>query len=328
MKSAGVSAAMQEKMSDRTMDYQNSRKGCRNETERMKKRNAFMECHPLLQFLYFIAVILTTMLNTHPFIMGLSFLGAFLYQIQLHSLGKVLKKQCTLVLPLFLIVVLINTLFNHYGVTVLFYIHTGAVTLEAVVYGVVLAFMLWTAIIWFDGVNCVMTTDRMIYLFGKIVPSLSLLLSMVLRFIPRFTKQYSAIRQSREGLGIAPDNMGRREKVKNVFQEFSILITWSLESGIDTADSMRARGYGLKRRTSYAIFHCSRRDILAVVILAVLYILCMIGFFSGYARAVYNPRIVLAGFPFTWQSAGVYLAWGIFCAFPTVFSCLERRAWK
>lgn len=294
----------------------------------MKKRNAFMECHPVLQFFYFTAVIMTTMLVSHPIIMGLSFLGAFLYQIQLHSLREVLKKQCALVFPLFLIVVLINTLFNHYGVTVLFYIHTGAVTLEAVVYGIVLAFMLWTAIIWFDGVNCVMTTDRMIYLTGRTLPSLSLLLSMVLRFVPRFTKQYSVIRQSREGLGIVPDNMGFREKVKNVFQEFSILITWSLESGMDTADSMRARGYGLKRRTSYAIFRCSRRDILAAVLLVFLYALCMLGFLSGYAYAVYNPKIALAGLPFTWQSVGVYLAWGIFCLFPVLLSSLERRAWK
>lgn len=293
-----------------------------------RRQNAFAGCHPVVQFLYFAAVILTTMLVKHPLILLLSFLGAFLFHIQLYRLKKTVKTQFSLVFPLFMIVILINTLFNHYGVTVLCYIHTGAVTLESLVYGVVLALMLWTAFIWFAGVNHVMTTDRMIYLFGRVIPVLSLVLSMVLRFIPRFTRQYAVIREGRRGLGMESTGKGFRGKVRNALQEFSILITWSLEQGVDTADAMRARGYGLPGRTSYAVFRPCRRDFVVAVLLIILYGICLSGFWKGYAYANYNPKIVIDGMLFTGSSVIIYLVWGIFCFFPVLLSVWDELLFR
>lgn len=293
-----------------------------------RRQNAFMGCHPVLQFLYFAVVILTTMLVDHPVILVLSFLGAFLYNIQLYQFRGVVETQLSLAVPLFLLVVLINTLFNHYGVTVLCYIHTGAVTLEALVYGIVLAFMLWTALIWFAGVNRVLTTDRMIYLFGRVIPALSLVLSMVLRFIPRFTRQYAVIRESRKGLGVDGTGKGFRWKVRNALQEFSILITWSLEHGVDTADSMHARGYGLRKRTSYAVFKPCGRDFVVAVLLFVLYGICLYGFWKGYAYSNYNPKIVITGLPFTGGSMIIYLAWGVFCIFPALLNIWDELLFR
>ena len=283
-----------------------------------KRQNAFMGCHPVVQFLYFAVVILTTMLVDHPVILVLSFLGAFFYNVCLSSFREVLKTQLSLAVPLFLLVVLINTLFNHYGVTVLCYIHTGAVTLESLVYGIVLAFMLWIAIVWFAGVNVVLTTDRMIYLFGRMIPVLSLVISMVLRFVPRFTRQFTVIRENRKGIGMDGTGKGFGWKVRNALQEFSILMTWSLEHGVDTADSMRARGYGVQKRTFYAVFKPCRRDFVAIILLLLLYSICLFGFWRGYAYANYNPKIIIHGLSWDWDSVITYLSWGIFCLFPTL----------
>jgi hypothetical protein len=51
--------------------------------------------------------------------------------------------------------------------------------MESIVYGLAAAFMFVTVIIWFSCFNAVMTSDKFIYLFGKVIPALSLILAMV-----------------------------------------------------------------------------------------------------------------------------------------------------
>ena len=78
--------------------------------------------------------------------------------------------------------------------TVITYLGTGnPLTLESILYGLAAAAMLVTVIGWFSCYNAVMTSDKFIYLFGRIIPSLSLLFSMVLRFVPRFKAQLKTV---------------------------------------------------------------------------------------------------------------------------------------
>lgn len=90
-------------------------------------------------------------------------------------------------LPLLLFTALLNPLFNHRGATVLFQLPNGSsITLEAVAYGGAAAGMLLAVVVWFRCFGAVITSDKFLYLFGRISPSLSLLLSMAFRFVPRF----------------------------------------------------------------------------------------------------------------------------------------------
>ena len=70
----------------------------------------------------------------------------------------------------------------------LFYLKDGnPVTLESILYGVGSGIMLACVVSWFSVFHAVMTSDKFMYLFGKVIPAFSLLLSMCLRFVPRFT---------------------------------------------------------------------------------------------------------------------------------------------
>ena len=60
----------------------------------------------------------------------------------------------------------------------------------------------------------------------------------------------------------------------------SALITWSLEASVTTADSMRARGYGLHPRTSYSNYHFDGCD--AVLTLFILVGIACSGLAAGY----------------------------------------------
>lgn len=43
-------------------------------------------------------------------------------------------------------------------------------------------------------------------------------------------------------------------------KRLEVLLTWSLEEGLQTADSMKARGYGTGRRSSYSPYRWRPKD--------------------------------------------------------------------
>lgn len=208
--------------------------------------DAFSRCHPILNFFYFAVVLGFTMFIQHPVYLAVSFVAATAYSMWLNGVGKVLKINFLLTIPSLLIVALLNPMFNHYGVTPLLYIESNGnwVTLEALVYGIVLGCVLFIMILWFSCYNQIMTSDKFIYLFGRIIPAMSLMLSMALRFVPHFIAQLKVIRNGQKCVGMDVSNGKWFKKVRYALNMVSILVTWALENAIETADSMKSRGYG------------------------------------------------------------------------------------
>ncbi len=66
-----------------------------------------------------------------------------------------------------------NPAFNHEGATILAYLPSGnPLTLEFIVYGLSAAVMMASVILWFSCYNAVMTSDKFVYLFGRVIPAL------------------------------------------------------------------------------------------------------------------------------------------------------------
>ena len=231
-------------------------------------------------------------------------------------------------LPLMIFVALINPMFNHYGVTILFYLYNGnAVTLESMLYGLAMAAMLCSVILWFRSFNAVMTSDKLVYLFGRLIPSLSLILSMCMRFIPRFQKRTKVISNGQKCIGRDFSNGSFAKKIRNGITILSILVTWSLENAIQTADSMKSRGYGLKGRTAFSIYRLDKRDKKALFTMAGLAIIFLAGCMKGQAYADYDPRIVITGLPLNPLSLVTIVSFTGFCLFPLILSALDYRHW-
>ena len=89
-----------------------------------------------------------------------------------------------------------------------------------------------------------MTSDKFVYLFGRVIPALSLVLSMTLRFVPKFKAQVKIVSSAQRCVGRDVSNGGVLQRARNGLTILSILVTWALENAIETADSMRSRGYG------------------------------------------------------------------------------------
>ncbi|MCI9470824.1 MAG: energy-coupling factor transporter transmembrane protein EcfT [Lachnospiraceae bacterium] len=300
--------------------------------------DAFSRCHPILNFFYFIVVLGFTMFAQHPVFLGISFLGAFSYAIRLNGAGRTLMVNLLFTLPGMLVVALINPLFNHYGVTRLVYIESSGnwVTLEAMVYGIVLGCVMFIMIGWFSCYNKVVTTDKFVYIFGRLIPALSLLLSMALRSVPHIAAQMRIIRNGQKCVGMDVSNGKFMKKARYGMNLLSILVTWTLENVIETADSMKGRGYGLSGRTAFSIYQLDRRDKRLGCVMLALSAVFSYGCARGAVYAQYNPRILLAGFTVQGHSvpvscgaglaAATYLAFGVFCFLPLLLDIMEEAA--
>ncbi len=285
----------------------------------------FKTYHPIVNFSYFLAVIMFTVFSMHPIFLIITLLASFVYSIVLNGVSS-LKANLKFLIPILILMTIINPLFVHKGVTVLFYLNDNAITLEAIVYGIASGIMMMSAIMWFKSVNHIMTSDKIIYLFGRVLPSLSLVLSMTFRFIPLFKEQFKEISAGQRNIGRDFSHGGVLKRAKHFMREFSILITWSMENSIETSDSMRARGYGLPHRSSFSIYRFDRRDAITLTAIAALSFVVALGCYFDMNNILYYPAIVIDNI--TAMSVLVYLAYFILLMIPVIIDLLEEYKWK
>lgn len=287
--------------------------------------NEFAKYHPLINFIYFTAVIVFSMIFVHPICLVTSLLCSAIYSIILN--GKKALKFIVMLLPLMLISALINPAFNHEGVTVIAYLPSGnPLTLESILYGIVAASMVATVICWFSCFNKIMTSDKFIYLFGRIIPSLSLILSMTFRFVPKFKEQVQEVSNAQKSMGRDSSEGSVFARVKNSIRILSAVITWSLENAIDTSDSMKSRGYGLTGRTAYSNYVFDKRDVTALIYLAVTIIYFLIGALLGKIHYRYFPS--MRGTDMSFYSTSIFISYIMICIMPIIIEIWEELKWR
>lgn len=289
-------------------------------------RDAFKNYHPIVNFVYFGIVILFSMFLMHPVFLIISFFASLCYSLCLRGKNSI-NLNIKFMLPMIILIALSNPLFNHEGMTILTYFPSGnPLTLESILYGIASAFLMICVIQWFYCYNFVMTSDKFIYIFGRIIPSLSLVISMTLRFVPKFKTQYEKVREAQRCIGRDISNGTFMERVKNGIRILSVMVSWSLENGIETADSMKSRGYGLSGRTAFSVYRFEKRDgiLLATMILLTGYIL----------TALYLGEMVFNYFPLTeGKIIGIYqitsyIYYFVLCFIPVIIDLKEEINWK
>ena len=279
-------------------------------------KDEFSTFHPLVNLLYFAIILVFAMLFMHPLYLLLALICLSSYDIFLNK-KLFLRKLCYL-LPLFVFTILISLLFNHQGATVLAYFPSGnPLTLESIVYALAASCVLANLIITFSCFVKVITGEKIIYLFGRFSPALALVLTMSMRFIAKFQVQLAQIRQSRQMFGCDISQGSLSKRLRNALSIFSIMVTWALESSLDVADSMRSRGYGNGKRSSFSLYHFERRDYLLLAWLILLGAYLAVGIYFKAFSWRYFPTI--SSFKWDYYTISVFLAY-VFLAL-TPFIC-------
>lgn len=279
--------------------------------------DAFSKCHPLVNFLFFIGAIGCGVVIQHPLFVAAGCICAAVYYLLLS--GRVGWKLIAGMLPVGIFIAIVNPLFNTDGQTVLFQLFGKPYTLEALLYGVAIAGVFFLMMLWFGCYNKVLTSDKFISLFGSVIPALSLLLVMVLRMIPNLQRKARQILGARKSIGKgAGESSSKKEKLMDGMSSLSALTDWALEGSIVTADSMRARGYGAAKRTSFQLYRMTSQDI---VLLAVMALLMLAALLLGNTASVFTPELYV---PAPGWGLAAYLA---FLLLPTGLHVMDAVQW-
>ena len=293
--------------------------------ERDLKRNAFDSIHPIVEIAFFAFTLAMPMLFLHPVMLGISFATSLIWFLMIKG-RKSISFLLKFVLPVMVAAAVLNPAFNHRGMTILFYLRYNPITLESVFYGAASAAMFGTVLLWFACFNAIMTSDKIIYLFGRIIPSLSLIISMVFRFVPLFKEQTARIALARRCMGEDVRKGDLMKRVKNGLAILSALISWALENSIITADSMRARGFGLRGRTNFSRYRFDGRDVMIGILLALGMGFVSFGVTSNTISIRYFPRFVMNKFsPLAIACCAVY---ALTLMIPIIINLKEAAVWR
>ena len=286
-------------------------------------KDAFSGFHPVVNFIFFLVALGLTMFIQQPVYLLISMISGCAYLLYLQG-KKGFLRQVGYLVPILVMMAIMNPMFNHEGITVLWYLpNDNPVTLEAICFGLASAVMMGASIVWFNCCNTVFTSDKIIYLFGRVIPALSLMISMTLRFVPRFKNFLQSVLRTQQAMH-KPENT--KEKLQQALAAFSATVSWAMEQSIVSADSMKSRGYGLFGRTAFSIYIFEKRDGVALMMLFLLCVGTVVPHLVGLMGWTYYPSMTgnllgpVQGF--------AYLCYGGMCNLPLIINLMEDRKWN
>ena len=289
-------------------------------------RDVFSDCHPLINLIYFMLIFAFAMVFDNPVCLGVSLSASIAFAVKINGRRAVKLMLCGM-LPVFIFTAVLNPAFSHAGVTILTYLPDGnPLTLESIYYGLGAGVRFAAVLCWCSCFNNVMSSDKFVYLFGRIIPGLSLILSMTLRLVPRLKAQLKVITNAQRTIGRDVSCGSLLSRMRNGIAILSILVTWALENAMDTSDSMRSRAYGLPGRTAFSIYRFDKRDIYLMLWMLACGIYIISGAVSGGIYWQYYP--ITKGSITGWYSLSIFVVYALLCLTPVVLNICEELQWK
>ena len=285
----------------------------------------FERFHPLILFIYYSGAIILFFLLLHPLFLSIAFFLVLLLHL-LYDRGRSLRQWLFFMVTTGIFLFLLNPLFNERGRHVLFSIFQHRFTLEAFIYGGMSAFSVMSVIALFVSYNEIMKPNKLLFLFAKLLPQFAVLLMLTLRFIPLMKKRAEDITAIQKSKGITAANGPLSKRMETGMLFLQALLVFSLEEAIQTADSMKARGYGLRKRSSYEYFVFKKSDWIAGLFLVFLFIAIAYGRENGYGYLTVYPH--LENWYLTGMDWEILLFECLYLSFPLMVNVGRRIRWR
>lgn len=256
----------------------------------VNKIGGFNALHPAVCFLYYLGVFSLSMVFNHPFFLLAAFVSVLLLNY-FHDRAKEMRKGMGFYIFIALAIFIINPLFSHRGSTIIFYLFDQPMTLESMMFGFLMMLSIMTILIAFVSFNFIISEDKFIYLFSSFAPKTALLIMMAFRFVPLLKRRLIEITNVQKTRGISMMSGTVKQRAKAGMSLIHILMTWSLEEALQTADSMTARGYGLGSRSSFFTYRFYKEDIFFMAWFSVLFIALLVFGLLGMGKLEIYPHL-------------------------------------
>lgn len=248
----------------------------------------FSNFNPKVCFLFFVFAVLLILLNFNPIFLGVSLFAGVIYNAMLQG-KKTFKTFFTFLLPFTLLIGLFNMVFTSYGVDILFSISNKNFTAEGLAYGLCQGVMFSSVIVWLSSYSYVMSSDKFMSVFSKLAPNLTLVLTMTLSFIPRLRKNAQEINDARLNVNT------NQSKFKKSLDNFSSLVSMTLEESIEVSDTMRARNFNSSRKP-YSKYRFNLDDGVILILVLILSVVCIVLNSLDKAEFIFDPEIKMLSF--------------------------------
>ncbi|MDY5590686.1 MAG: energy-coupling factor transporter transmembrane component T [Candidatus Fimivicinus sp.] len=276
----------------------------------------FQAQHPLVTLVYYIGVFMALFLFNS--LCYTAVILAWMLLLACRTAGG--RKSLRLLFGAVLfggILLLINPLVNSEGLHILFYLGERPITLESLLYGTHNLLLIVALLLVFPSLNLLMDSERILFLFSRFLQASALILTMAMRFVPLLT------RRARELLQIyRQEGGGLLLRLRHTGKLLGALLDWTMEEGMQSSRTLRARGYGGRNRTFYSAFRFTVRDAGSLCLLTVAAALLMGLRFFGAGKWMYFPAFtapLLNGI----QAGGLGLLC-FFCGYPFLLEAGSR----
>ncbi|MDV6379118.1 energy-coupling factor transporter transmembrane component T [Sporosarcina sp. GW1-11] len=287
--------------------------------------NGIQTVHPFVMFFYYICIGFFAMFFNHPIFLLAGCLALIAVNLS-HDGGAAMKQWAPMMIGMTLLIILINPFINSRGTHVFFYFRGKQVTLEATLYGVVTSMSLLMILLLFISLNIVLNGNKLLYIFSRILPKTAFLIMLSIRFVPLLKRRLMEIQDVQRLKGMTISQGTLRERARSGMSILQILLSWSLEEAIETADSMKARGYGSGKRKPYIPYRMTNSDKQWLTYLALLFTVCVAGGFLGYGKIIIYPALgTLHIYPLDWIVLVCSLAVALF---PVFVEGRELQKWN
>jgi len=284
--------------------------------------------HPAVYIIYYLVLIIFAFLFNNPYYL-ISLLVCVSVLIILQGISSEFKNLIRFFIPMSLLIIILNPLVSHVGVTKIYIMGNYFITLEAVTYGILMSLSLLIILLLFTSYSNAVSYQEMLYIFSKKFPNISMIIIMALRFIPLLNFRLSEVNKvfqfDQKHFNNEKKDEGKIDKLKNTAKMLAVVVSWSLEESMLTANSMKARGYGITQRTSYLSFKFRKIDYYFMVIVLVSALVCIVGLLQGQGRIEIYPQL---NFSFSENIFNMYYFSFLILLLPLIYlEFKERSVW-
>ena len=258
----------------------------------------------------------------NPVLLGIFCISSLILFSLLYTFQKLLY-ELMFYFFVWLLAALSIPLFHHNGVTVLFFLNDNPITAESIVLGIAVGVLVVSFSFWCKNYGSYITTDKMLYLFGVIQPHLAIWLALLLRFVPQCKRNFQDIHGAQKTVGFYATT-SLFDRAIGAMKIAKVALVLAIEQTFSQVDSMKAKGYGLQKRSHFSIYRFYKWDRLLAIWLIVVISLFIVSF--NELNYYYEPT--LKAIAFTHKTSLMYSVLLSIALLPVVIEIKELVVWK
>lgn len=258
----------------------------------------------------------------NPVLLGVFCINSIFLFGLLHTFKKTLY-ELVFYFFVWLLVAVSIPLFHHNGVTVLFFLNDNPITAESIFLGIAVGVLVVCFSFLCKSAITYITTEKFLYLFGVIQPHLAIWLVLLLRFVPQYKRNFQEIHGTQKTVGFYATN-SLFDRVIGAMKIGKVVLVLTIEQTFSQVDSMKAKGYGLQKRSYFSIYRFYKWDRLLVLWLVIVTGLFMVSFSE--LNYYYEPT--LKAITFMHKTSLIYGILLCVALLPVVIEIKELVLWK